>query len=149
MKVARLTLSDRASAGIYEDRSGPEIERVFGEAGFDGVEWRRVVMPDEREEIEALLRQLADVEHHDLILTTGGTGPSRRDVTSPARSRIARCVDMVLAGISSARATPPAGSPSGPARTRRRKTSMRVACARAAKASMATFVSIFRRYWNY
>lgn len=84
MKVARLTLSDRASAGIYEDRSGPEIERFFGEAGFEGVEWRRVVMPDERAEIEALLRQLADVEHHDLILTTGGTGPSRRDVTPEA-----------------------------------------------------------------
>jgi molybdopterin adenylyltransferase len=48
MKVARLTLSDRASAGIYEDRSGPEIERVFGEADFGEVEWRRVVMPDER-----------------------------------------------------------------------------------------------------
>jgi molybdopterin adenylyltransferase len=88
MKVARLTLSDRASAGIYEDRSGPEIERVFGEAGFEGVEWRRVVMPDERAEIEALLRQLADVEHHDLILTTGGTGPSRRDVTPEATRAI-------------------------------------------------------------
>ncbi len=84
MKVARLTLSDRASAGVYEDRSGPEIERVFGEAGFSEVEWRRVVMPDERAEIEALLLRLADEERFDLILTTGGTGPAPRDVTPEA-----------------------------------------------------------------
>lgn len=84
MKVARLTLSDRASAGIYEDRSGPEIERVFGEAGFGEVEWRRVVMPDERAELESLLRRLCDEEGFDLILTTGGTGPSPRDITPEA-----------------------------------------------------------------
>lgn len=84
MKVARLTLSDRASAGIYEDRSGPEIERVFGEAGFENVEWRRVVMPDERMDLEALLRRLTDEEKFDLILTTGGTGPAPRDITPEA-----------------------------------------------------------------
>lgn len=84
MKVARLTLSDRASAGIYEDRSGPEIERVFGEADFGEVEWRRVVMPDERPELESLLRRLCDDEDFDLILTTGGTGPSPRDITPEA-----------------------------------------------------------------
>ena len=84
MKVARLTLSDRASAGIYEDRSGPEIERVFGEAGFGEVEWRRVVMPDDRAELEVLLRRLCDEESFDLILTTGGTGPSPRDITPEA-----------------------------------------------------------------
>jgi molybdopterin adenylyltransferase len=84
MKVARLTLSDRASAGIYEDRSGPEIERVIGGADFGEVEWRRVVMPDERADLEVLLRQLADEEKFDLILTTGGTGPSPRDITPEA-----------------------------------------------------------------
>ena len=84
MKVARLTLSDRASAGIYEDRSGPEIERVFGEADFGEVAWRRVVMPDERPELEARLRRLCDDEDFDLILTTGGTGPSPRDITPEA-----------------------------------------------------------------
>lgn len=84
MKIARLTLSDRASAGIYEDRSGPEIERVLNEAGLAGIEWTRVVMPDERAAIEALLRRLADEEGCELILTTGGTGPSRRDVTPEA-----------------------------------------------------------------
>lgn len=84
MKVARLTLSDRASAGIYEDRSGPEIERVFEAGGFTVAEWIRVVMPDERDVIEALLRKLADEDRVDLILTTGGTGPSPRDVTPEA-----------------------------------------------------------------
>jgi molybdopterin adenylyltransferase len=84
MKVARLTLSDRASAGIYEDRSGPEIERVFGEGDEGDVEWLRTVMPDERGEIEALLKRLADEEHCDLVLTTGGTGPAPRDVTPEA-----------------------------------------------------------------
>lgn len=84
MKIARLTLSDRASAGIYEDRSGPEIERVFGEAETGEIEWLRIVMPDERVEIEALLKNLSDVEACDLVLTTGGTGPSPRDVTPEA-----------------------------------------------------------------
>jgi molybdopterin adenylyltransferase len=84
MKAARVTLSDRASAGIYEDRSGPEIERVFAEAGFEGIEWVRVVMPDERVAIEMLLRRLCDEQACDLVLTTGGTGPSRRDVTPEA-----------------------------------------------------------------
>jgi len=84
MKVARLTLSDRASAGVYEDLSGPEIERVFTEAGFPVSEWTRVVMPDERDAIESLLRRLIDTDGVDLVLTTGGTGPSPRDVTPEA-----------------------------------------------------------------
>ena len=84
MKVARLTLSDRASAGVYEDRSGPEIERVFSESGSGEIEWVRVLMPDERLEIENLLRRLCDEDGCDLILTTGGTGPSPRDVTPEA-----------------------------------------------------------------
>jgi len=88
MKVARLTLSDRASAGVYEDRSGPEIERVFGESGVDEIEWVRVIMPDERQEIETLLRRLCDEEGCDLVLTTGGTGPSRRDVTPEATKAV-------------------------------------------------------------
>lgn len=84
MKVARLTLSDRASAGIYEDRSGPEIERILTEAGFPITAWTRIVMPDEQPALEALLRDLADNQRTDLILTTGGTGPSPRDITPEA-----------------------------------------------------------------
>jgi molybdopterin adenylyltransferase len=84
MKVGRVTLSDRASAGVYEDRSGPEIERVFGEHVQEPVEWVRVLIPDERLEIEAALRRLCDEAGCDLVLTTGGTGPSPRDVTPEA-----------------------------------------------------------------
>jgi molybdopterin adenylyltransferase len=96
MKVARVTLSDRASAGVYADKSGPEIERVFGEAGIEGIEWVRVVLPDERTGIEALFRTLCDEEHCDLILTTGGTGPARRDVTPEATRAI---LDRELPGF--------------------------------------------------
>ena len=84
MKTARLTLSDRASAGVYEDRSGPEIERILAEEGFAVTEWLRVVLPDERAGIEALLRRLVDEDKAGLILTTGGTGPAPRDVTPEA-----------------------------------------------------------------
>jgi len=84
MRIARLTLSDRASAGIYEDLSGPEIERILSEAGFQKTEWIRHVMPDDREEISGMLEKLCDEDSCDLILTTGGTGPSHRDNTPEA-----------------------------------------------------------------
>lgn len=88
MRVARLTLSDRASEGEYEDLSGPEIERVLGELGFADAQWIRIVMPDERKRIEEMLRRLCDEERCDLVLTTGGTGPAPRDVTPEATRAI-------------------------------------------------------------
>ena len=96
MKVARLTLSDRASAGIYEDLSGPEIERVFNEAGLSVGEWARIIISDERDAIEAILRRLIDEENTDLVLTTGGTGPSPRDVTPEATRAV---LDRELPGF--------------------------------------------------
>lgn len=96
MKVARLTLSDRASAGIYEDLSGPEIERVLTEGGFSVNEWIRMVLPDEQDQLETLLRLLADTENADLILTTGGTGPAPRDITPEATRAV---VDRELPGF--------------------------------------------------
>lgn len=84
MKVARVTLSDRATAGVYEDRSGPEIERVFAEHCREPVAWVRAVMADDRDGIESALRKLVDEEGCDLVLTTGGTGPTPRDVTPEA-----------------------------------------------------------------
>ena len=84
MKFARITLSDRASAGIYEDRSGPAIEQFFSERIAGEIEWQRVVIPDNQNEIEAALRQLCDEEKCALVVTTGGTGPSPRDVTPEA-----------------------------------------------------------------
>ena len=84
MKVARVTLSDRAANGVYADESGPEIERVTAAHFTESLEWIRVVMADERIELEAALIRLADVEQCPLIITTGGTGPSARDITPEA-----------------------------------------------------------------
>jgi molybdopterin adenylyltransferase len=84
MKVARITLSDRASSGVYEDLSGPEIERVMEESQIGSIHWVRHLIPDDQEHIETLLCWLCDVEKCDLVLTTGGTGPSHRDNTPEA-----------------------------------------------------------------
>ena len=84
MKFARITLSDRASAGVYEDRSGPAIEQFFTERVSDEIEWQRVLISDERDGIEAALRRLCDEEKCALVVTTGGTGPAPRDVTPEA-----------------------------------------------------------------
>jgi molybdopterin adenylyltransferase len=84
MKVARLTLSDRAANGVYPDESGPEIERITASHFTEPLKWFRVLLPDDRVQIEAALRRLADDEQCPLIITTGGTGPSVRDVTPEA-----------------------------------------------------------------
>ena len=84
MKIVRMTLSDRASSGVYEDRSGPEIERVWGELHGAPVEWVAVVIPDDQASIAAALREYCDLAGCDLVLTTGGTGPAPRDVTPEA-----------------------------------------------------------------
>jgi molybdopterin adenylyltransferase len=84
MRIGRVTLSDRASAGVYADRSGPEIERVFAEHSGETVEWEVVLIPDERDLIQEALCRLCDELRCDLVVTTGGTGPSPRDVTPEA-----------------------------------------------------------------
>src|SRR3954466_12127934 len=91
MKVARVTLSDRAANGVYADESGPEIERVIAAQFAETIEWMRVLLPDEQVQIEDALIRLADVEQCPLIITTGGTGPAPRDVTPEAtRAVLAR-----------------------------------------------------------
>jgi len=84
MKVGRVTCSDRASAGAYQDLGGPEIERVFKSIWTDPVEFEAKIIPDEQAEIAATLRFLADDAHCPLIITTGGTGFAKRDVTPEA-----------------------------------------------------------------
>lgn len=84
MKVARVTASDRAAAGVYEDRSGPEIERVFLSLWGEPVDIVSRVVPDDRDTLGRVLSHLVDHERCALILTTGGTGPSLRDVTPEA-----------------------------------------------------------------
>ena len=77
-----VTLSDRASSGLYEDRSGPRIEALLG-AHFEPTRWRcdvrREVLPDEAADLRALLG--AEAPACDVIVTTGGTGIGPRDIT--------------------------------------------------------------------
>lgn len=87
MKIGRLTISDRASAGIYEDRSGPEIEKFLGEF-FAGAKFETAIVADEINLISAALKKFADEIDCDLIVTTGGTGISKRDVTPEATKMI-------------------------------------------------------------
>jgi molybdopterin adenylyltransferase len=84
MKIGRITISDRASAGVYADRSGPEIESALREVLGAEVQFLAAIVPDEVELISAKLRELADQASCDLIVTTGGTGISARDVTPEA-----------------------------------------------------------------
>ncbi|UCG38472.1 MAG: MogA/MoaB family molybdenum cofactor biosynthesis protein [bacterium] len=92
-----LTLSDRASRGEYEDLSGPAIVESFsGRSGLD-VQWVRVqILPDEEELLRETLVQWCDAEGLDLILTTGGTGPAPRDRTPEATRSV---LDFEIPGI--------------------------------------------------
>ncbi len=83
MKIGRITISDRASAGVYTDLGGPEIERVLAGV-FPGSEFATAIVPDEIEEIQKALRRMSDELGRDLVVTTGGTGISPRDVTPEA-----------------------------------------------------------------
>ncbi len=95
-RVGVVTISDRASAGIYEDRSGPAIVDVLSR--WLATPWEPVVrvIADEQGQIEATLCELADIERCALIVTTGGTGPAPRDVTPEAT--VAVC-DRLLPGF--------------------------------------------------
>jgi molybdopterin adenylyltransferase len=84
LKVGRVTLSDRASAGIYQDLSGPEIERIFLLHWQEPCTFVARLLPDEQARIEATLVELCDEIGCPLVITTGGTGPSSRDVTPEA-----------------------------------------------------------------
>jgi len=82
--IGLVSISDRASRGVYEDLGIPALDEWFGRALASP--WTTVtrLIPDERPLIEAALIELVDCEHCDLVLTTGGTGPALRDVTPEA-----------------------------------------------------------------
>jgi len=82
IKAAVITVSDKGYAGLREDKSGPLLGERLRQLGFE-VTFSTIV-PDEREQIAALLRELADVHRIDLVVTTGGTGAAPRDVTPEA-----------------------------------------------------------------
>lgn len=92
-----VTISDRASAGLRKDTSGPEIARMLTEAGYEVRQ--TVVVPDERVEIERALVEIADSGHAEVVITTGGTGLSPRDVTPEATRAV---IDKEIPGMTQA-----------------------------------------------
>lgn len=84
-----VSISDRASRGIYDDKGIPTLEAWCRKAISTPIRVHKRLIPDERFDIEKTLRELVDIIGCDLILTTGGTGPSRRDVTPEATLAVA------------------------------------------------------------
>lgn len=84
-KVGIITVSDKGSKGEREDKSGELIEKIIRDYGYDVVE--RIIIPDEEDIIYEKIVNMADKLKVDLILTTGGTGFSSRDVTPEATIR--------------------------------------------------------------
>jgi molybdopterin adenylyltransferase len=83
-RIGIVTVSDRASRGEYQDLGGPAIREYLTEILTSPWEAVPRVIPDERSQIEATLRELCDVENCSLVVTTGGTGPAMRDITPEA-----------------------------------------------------------------
>lgn len=96
LRIGILTVSDRVCAGVYEDRGGPEVQRVLEAAlasPWEAVAWR---VPDEQSRIEAALVALCEDEACALVLSTGGTGPAPRDCTPEATEAVC---DRLLPGF--------------------------------------------------
>lgn len=87
-KIGVVTVSDRASAGAYEDKGGPAIADVLAEILVSPWEAVRRLVPDDVDTLSAVLRELADSEGCSLVFTTGGTGPAPRDVTPEATEAV-------------------------------------------------------------
>jgi molybdopterin adenylyltransferase len=83
-RIGVVTASDRASAGLYEDESGPAIEAYLTRILLTPFTVHRRIVPDGFESVRDTLISLIDDEGCDLVLTTGGTGPSARDLTPEA-----------------------------------------------------------------
>ena len=88
IKIGILTVSDRASAGVYEDISGKVIIELLSSYLKNPWEYDYSVIPDERKKIESELIRMADHEGCCLVVTTGGTGPALRDVTPEATEAV-------------------------------------------------------------
>jgi molybdopterin adenylyltransferase len=90
--VGLVSISDRASAGVYEDKGIPGLTEWFGAALKTPWRMETRLIPDEQDEIERTLIELVDIVRCPLVLTTGGTGPAARDVTPEATLAVAHKV---------------------------------------------------------
>lgn len=89
LRIGLVSISDRASSGVYQDKGIPALEEWLASALTTPFEVQRRLIPDEQEIIEQTLCELVDEMSCHLVLTTGGTGPARRDVTPDATLAIA------------------------------------------------------------
>ena len=96
VRIGLVSISDRASSGVYEDKGIPALQDWLGSALHNPIEWVTRLIPDDQPGIEATLKELVDSEGCHLVLTTGGTGPALRDVTPEATLAVA---DKVMPGF--------------------------------------------------
>ncbi|AAP95073.1 molybdopterin adenylyltransferase [[Haemophilus] ducreyi] len=89
LKIGLVSISDRASAGIYQDQGIPALETWLTSSLVDSFELETKLIPDDQAVIEQTLINLVDTDHCHLVLTTGGTGPAKRDVTPEATLAVA------------------------------------------------------------
>ena len=96
VRIGLVSISDRASKGVYQDEGLPALRDWLSRAVINPIAFVERLIPDEQPGIEATLRELADDERCNLVLTTGGTGPAKRDVTPEATLAVA---DKVMPGF--------------------------------------------------
>ena len=89
VRIGLVSVSDRASAGVYEDKGIPALRDWLGRALLNTIDWQPRLIADDEATISATLRELVDERGCDLVLTTGGTGPAPRDVTPEATLAVA------------------------------------------------------------
>jgi molybdopterin adenylyltransferase len=92
VRIGLVSISDRASAGVYEDKGLPALRDWLTRCVRNPIEWFERLIPDEAPGISATLCELVDQHHCNLVLTTGGTGPALRDVTPEATVAVAHKV---------------------------------------------------------
>ena len=89
VRIGLVSVSDRASGGVYEDKGIPALKDWLARALRNPVAWETRLIPDDQATIAATLVELVDTARCDLVLTTGGTGPAPRDVTPEATLAVA------------------------------------------------------------
>ena len=89
VRIGLVSTSDRASQGVYRDEGIPALEEWLAKALLNPIEFERRLIPDEIAVIERTLKELVDERECHLVITTGGTGPAKRDVTPEATLAVA------------------------------------------------------------
>ena len=96
LRIGLVSISDRASSGVYKDEGLPSLRQWLDSAIINPIEYVEKLIPDEQAVIESSLIEIVDQAECDLVLTTGGTGPSPRDVTPEATLAVA---DKIMPGF--------------------------------------------------